>query len=40
MCQKWFSKFHAANFSLNAAPWSDKPVKVDSKKIKTLLKNN
>ena len=30
MCQKWFVKFCARAFSLNDAPWSGRPVEVDS----------
>ena len=28
MCQKWFAKFHAGDFSLDDAPWSGTPVEV------------
>ena len=31
MCQKWFAKFLAGGFSLDDAPRSGKPVKVDNK---------
>ena len=31
MCQKWFAKFCAGDFSLDSAPQLDKPVEVDSK---------
>ena len=30
MCQKWFANFRARDFSLDYAPWLDKPVEVDS----------
>ena len=35
MCQKWFAKFCAGDFSLDDAPWSGRPVEVDSDQIKT-----
>ena len=35
-CQKWFAKFHARDLSLDDAPWSGRPVEVDSDQIKTL----
>ena len=35
MCQKWFVKFGARDFSLNDAPWSGRPVEVDSDQIET-----
>ena len=34
-CQKWFAKFHAADFSLDDAPWSGGPVEVVSDQIET-----
>ena len=40
MCQKWFVKFRAGDFSLDDAPRSDRPVEVDSDQIKTLIENN
>ena len=40
MCQKWFVKFHGGDFLLNDAPWSGRPVEVDSEQIKTLIENN
>ena len=40
MCQKWFVKFHAGDFSLDDAPRSRRPVEVDSNQIKTLIENN
>ena len=36
MCQKWFAKFHAGDFSLDDAPGSGRPVEVDSDQIETL----
>ena len=35
-CQKWFAKFCAGDFSLDNAPRSGRPVKVDSDQIETL----
>ena len=35
MCQKWFVKFHAGDFSLDDAPQLGRPVEVDSVQIKT-----
>ena len=40
MCQKQFVKFCAGDFSLDSAPWSGRPVEVDSNQIKTLIENN
>ena len=39
-CQKWFAKFHAGDFSLDDAPWSGRPVEVDSDQTETLIENN
>ena len=39
-CQKRFAKFHAGDFSLDNAPWSGRPVEVDSDQIETLIENN
>ena len=39
-CQKWFAKFHARDLSLDDAPWSGRPVEVDSEHIETLTENN
>ena len=39
-CQKWSAKFHAGHFLLDDAPWSGKPVEVDSNHITTLTENN
>ena len=40
MCQKWFVKFCARDFSLDDAPWSGRPVEVDSIEIETVIENN
>ena len=40
MCQKWFAKFCAGDFSLGDAPWSGGPAEVDSDHIETLIENN
>ena len=40
MCQKWFVKFCAGDFSLDDVPQSGRPVEVDSDHIKTLIENN
>ena len=39
-CQKWFAEFRAADFSLDDAPQSGRPVEVDSDQIETLIENN
>ena len=39
-CQKWFAKFCAGDFSLDDAPWSGRPVEVDSDQIETIIENN
>ena len=39
-CQKWFATFCAGHFSLDDAPWSDRPVEVDRDQIETLIENN
>ena len=39
-CQKWFAKFRAGDSSLDDAPWSGRPVEVDSDQIETLIENN
>ena len=38
--QKWFAKFHAGDFALDGAPWSGRPVEVDSDQIETLIENS
>ena len=40
MCQKWFAKFHAGNFSLDDAPWLDRPIEGYSNQIRTLIGNS
>ena len=40
MCQKWFAKFRAGDFSLDDAPRSGRPVEVDNDQIETLIENN
>ena len=40
MCQKWFAKFHAGDFSLDAASRSGRPVEADSDQIETVTENN
>ena len=36
ICQKWFVKFCAGDFSMDNAPWSGRPVEIDSDQIETL----
>ena len=40
MCQKWFAKFHAGDFSLDDAPPLGRQVKVDSDQIERSRKIN
>ena len=40
MCQKWFEKFRAGDFALDEAPWSGRPVELDSNQIETLIENS
>ena len=40
MCQKWFAKFGAGDFSLDDAPWSGRPAEVDRDQIKTIIENS
>ena len=40
MCLKLYVKFHAADFSMDKAPQSGRPVKVDSDQIKISIENN
>ena len=40
MCQKWFTKFCAADSFLDNAPRSGRPVEVDSGQTQTLIENN
>ena len=35
VCQKWFAKFCAGNFSLDNSPQLGRPVEADSNQIKT-----
>ena len=37
MCQKWFVKFHAGDFSLNNAPQLGRPLEVDSNQVKMFI---
>ena len=30
LCQKWLVKLHAGDFSIDDAPWSGRPVEIDS----------
>ena len=39
-CQRWFVRFQAGDFSLANAPWSGRPVEVDSDQTKTVIENN
>ena len=39
-CQKWVVKFHAGDFLLDDAPWSGRPVEVDSDQIETLIETS
>ena len=39
-CYKWFVKFRAEDFSLDDAPWSGRPVEVNSDHIETIIENN
>ena len=40
MCQRWFAKLHARDFSPDDAPQSGRPVEVDSDQNETLIENN
>ena len=40
MCQKWFVKFHAGDFSLDNAAQPCKPGEVNNDQIETLIENN
>ena len=40
MCQKWFAKFPAGDFSLDNVPRSGRPAEVDSDQIETIIENN
>ena len=39
-CHEWFAKFCAGDFSLDNAPLSTRPVKVDSNQIRILIEKN
>ena len=39
-CQKWFVKFHAGDLSLDRAPWSGRPVEVDSNQMDISVVKN
>ena len=40
MCQKWFAKFLAGDFSLDDAPQLGRPVEVGSDQVETFIENN
>ena len=40
MCEKWFVKLHAGDFSLDDAPRLGRPVEVDGDQIETLIENS
>ena len=40
MCLKWFVKFCAEDFLLDDAPWSGRPVEIDSDQMETLIESN
>ena len=40
MCQKWFTKFLAGDFSLDDAPQLGRPVEVGSDQVETFIENN
>ena len=37
MCPEWFAKLRAGDFLLDNAPWSGRPVEVESNQIETLI---
>ena len=39
-CQKWLENFHAGDFLLDDAPWSNRPAEVGSYQIKILVEKN
>ena len=39
VCQKWFVKFHAGDFSLDDAPQSGRQVEVDRDQIEKIIEN-
>ena len=40
MCQQWFVKFHAGDFSLDDVPQVGRLVEVDSDQMETVIENN
>ena len=38
--RKWFAEFRAGDFLLDDAPWSNRPVEIDSYQIKILVEKN
>ena len=40
MCQKWFAKFCAGDFSLDVASWSGRQIEIDSDQIQTVIEDN
>ena len=40
MCQKWFAKFHAGDFSLHNDPWLGRLLEIDNDQTETLTENN
>ena len=40
MCEKWFAKFRAGDFSLDHVPQSGGPVEVDRDHIVIVIENN
>ena len=40
MCQKWFVKFHARDFSLDDVPQLGRLVEVDREQVETLIENS
>ena len=40
MSQNWFVRFDAGDSSLDDAPWSGRPVEVESNQIETLIENS
>ena len=40
MCQKWFVKFRAEDFSLDDVSWLGRQAEADRDQSKTLIENN
>ena len=40
ICQKWFAKFYAGDFSQDVAPWLGRTVEVNSGQIDTFIEIN